>query len=286
MSARCLNIMSLAVILLAVVALAAAAQGTPRGQVVVALSSDVPTLDPQMHTVRVMLIVGWHLFDSLTAREPGTMKLVPHLAESWHLVNELTWEFSLRQGVRFHNGEPFNAATVQYNFERVMNPEQKSPQRGNIAWLDRLEVVDAYTVRLVTKAPHPIVPEHLSNFQMIPAVYARQVGDSELARKPVGTGPYRFVSWTRGERIVLEANQDYWKGPPAVKTVIFRSIPEMSTQIAELLAGGVDIIRTLPPDQVAMIEASGAAYVSKAPILRVVFLSFDCLGRDPSSQKA
>jgi peptide/nickel transport system substrate-binding protein len=85
---------------------------------------------------------------------------------------------------------------------------------------------------------------------------------------------------------VLEANADYWKGPPAVKTVVFRTIPEMAMQIAELLAGGVDIIRTVPPDQMSLIKASGTAYVSTAPIPRVVYLGFDCLGRDPTSQIA
>jgi ABC-type transport system substrate-binding protein len=102
---------------------------------------------------------------------------------------------------------------------------------------------------------------------MIPAAYANQVGDAELAEKPVGTGPYKFMSWTEGQQVVLEANTDYWKGPPDVKTVVFPTIPELATQIAELLAGSVDIISTIPPDQVPLIEASGSAYVSKTPIL-------------------
>jgi peptide/nickel transport system substrate-binding protein len=130
----------------------AAAQNMPKGQVVVALGSDLSALDPHMHNIRGMLIVGWQLFDSLISRDATTMKPVPHLAESWRLVDELTWELRLRQGVKFHNGEPFNAATVQYNFERVLNPEQKSPQRGNIAWLSRVHVVDEYTVRGASQA--------------------------------------------------------------------------------------------------------------------------------------
>jgi peptide/nickel transport system substrate-binding protein len=286
MPARWLKVISLTIAFAVVVGLGAAAQTAPKGQVVVALSTEVHTLDPHMHNVRVMLIVGWHLFDSLTAHDPTTMKLVPHLAESWRLVNDLTWEFLLRQGVKFHNGESFNAATVKYNFERVMNPEQKSPQRGNIAWLERVDIVDAYTVRLITKEPQPIAPEHLTNIQMIPAAYAKQVGDKGLAQQPVGTGPYKFVWWSKGQQVVLEANTDYWKGTPAVKTVVFRAIPEVAMQIAELVSGGVDIIRTIPPDQIPLIDASGSAYVSKTPILRVVYLSFDCLGRDPSSQSA
>jgi len=286
MRTQCLKIIWLALAISVVVVFGAAAQRVPKGQVVVALGADVPTLDPHMHNIRGMLIVGWHLFDNLISHDPTTMKSVPHLAESWRLVDELTWEFKLRSGVKFHNGEPFNAATVKYNFERVLNPDQKSPQRGNVAWLDRVDIIDDYTVRLVTKEPQPIVPERLTNFQMVPAAYTKEVGDPGLAQKPVGTGPYKFVSRTKGQQVVLEANTDYWKGSPAVKTVVFRIIPEMATQIAELLAGGVDIIRAVPPNQVSLIEASGTAYVSRAPILRVVYLGFDCLGRDPTSQTA
>jgi peptide/nickel transport system substrate-binding protein len=277
---------SLTLAISVVVVVGAAAQRVPKGQVVVALGADVPALDPHMHNVRGMLIVGWQLFDNLVSRDPTIMRPVPHLAESWRLVDELTWEFQLRHGVKFHNGEPFTAATVKYNFARVLNPEQKSPQRGNIARVARVDVVDDYTVRLITKEPYPIVPEFLTNFQMLPAACAKEVGDVGLAKRPVGTGPYKFVSWTRGQQLVLEANADYWQGPPAVKTVIFRIIPEMATQIAELLTGGVDIIRTVPPEQIAAIDKSSTAYVSMAPILRVVYLGLDCLGRDPTSQTA
>jgi peptide/nickel transport system substrate-binding protein len=285
MLVRRLNLILCVVVVSAAVALGAA-HAEPKGQVVVALGADVFTLDPHMHNVRVMQIMGWHLFDNLISRDPTTMQPVPHLAESWRLVDELTWELTLRQGVKFHNGEPFNAATVKYNFERVLNLDQQSPQRGNLDWLGRVEVIDDYTVRLITKEPHPIVPERLTNVQMIPALYTKEVGDSGFAKRPVGTGPYKFVSWTRGQQVVLQANTDYWKGPPAVQSVVFRTIPEAATQVAELLAGSVDLIRTIPPEQIPLVEASGVAYVSKAPILRVVYLSIDCLGRDPSSQVA
>jgi peptide/nickel transport system substrate-binding protein len=286
MLTQLLRMISLTLAISGVLVFGAAAQKVPNGQVVVALGTDIPALDPHRYNIRGGLIVGSQLFDNLLSRDPATMKPVPHLAESWRLVDELTWELALRQGVKFHNGEPFNAATVKYNFERVLNPDQKSPQRGNIAWIARVDIIDDYTVRLITKEPYPIVPERLTNFQMVPAAYVKDVGDAGLARKPVGTGPYKFVSWTRGQQVVLEANADYWQGPPAVETVVFRIIPEVATQIAELLAGDVDIIRTVPPEQIAVIEASGTAYVSMAPILRVVYLGFDCLGRDPTSQAA
>ena len=281
-----LKMISLTLVISVVVVFGAAAQRVPKGQVVVALGADVPALDPHMHNIRGMLIVGWQLFDNLISRDPTTMKPVPHLAESWRLVDELTWELKLRHGVKFHNGEPFNAATVKYNFERVLNPDQKSPQRGNIAWIARVDVVDDYTVRLITKAPQPIVPERLTNFQMVPAAYAKEVGDTGLANKPVGTGPYKFVSWTKGQQVVLEANTDYWQGPPAVKTVIFRIIPAMRRRSPSCWPAVSISSAPSPQSRSPVIEASGTAYVSMAPMLRVVYLGFDCLGRDPTSQPA
>src|SRR4029450_982762 len=121
-----LKMLSLTLVISVVVVFGAAAQRVPKGQVVVALGADVPALDPHMHNIRGMLIVGWQLFDNLISRDPTTMKPVPHLAESWRLVDELTWEFQLRHGVKFHNGESFTAATVKYNVERVLNPDQNS----------------------------------------------------------------------------------------------------------------------------------------------------------------
>jgi peptide/nickel transport system substrate-binding protein len=114
---------------------------------------------------------------------------------------------------------------------------------------------------------------------MVSPTAARARGKAGFSQQPVGTGPYRFVEWRKGERTVVEANTQYWKGAPAIKTITFRVIPEAATQIAELLSGGVDIIRAVPPDQIPAIERSGSARVTATKILRVVFLSLDGDGR-------
>lgn len=257
------------------------ADAAPKGRVVVALGSDAPTLDPHMHTARMAIIVGWHIYDNLYSREPKSGRPVPSLAEAARNVGPTTWELKLRRNVRFHNGEPFEAESVKFTIERVLNPDQKSPIRGQLSWIKSVEVVDPYTVRLHTQKPYPLFEEMLAfgNFEMVPPRYVREKGDAHFALNPVGTGPYRFVEWKKGDRLVLEANEQYWGGAPAVKTVVFRVIPETATQIAEILSGGVDIIRAIPPDQIPALKANPNVRVTTSKILRVVYLSTDAAGR-------
>jgi peptide/nickel transport system substrate-binding protein len=261
--------------------LAGPAWAAPRGRVVVALGTDTSTMDPHMHTERIGIIINQQIFDTLLTRDTRTWKPVPHLAESITAVNPTTWELKLRRGVKFHDGEPFNAESVKFSFDRVLNPEQKSPFRGSFTWVKSVDVVDDATVRIVTHKPYPLIHETLTfaNFSMVPPRYVKEKGDAGFARNPVGTGPYRFVAWRKGESVTLEANEAYWKGAPAIKTVVFRIVPETATQIAELLSGGVDMIRAVPPDQIPAIDRSGVARVTATKILRVVFLQMDGDGR-------
>ena len=260
---------------------AAPVSAAPKGRVVVALGSDTSTMDPHMHTERMGIIINQHIFDTLLARDTKTWQPIPHLAESIKSVNPTTWELKLRKGVKFHNGEPFTAESVKFSFDRVLNPEQKSPIRGNFTWVKSVDVVDDSTVRIVTQKPYPLIQEILTfgNFAMVPPKYVKEKGDAHFARNPVGTGPYKFVEWRKGEHTAVEANEQYWKGAPAIKTIVFRVIPETPTQIAELLSGGVDILRAVPPDQISAIGRSGVARVSATQILRVVFLQMDGDGR-------
>jgi len=268
---------SLAALTAVLLAAAGPAAAVPKGRVVVALGSDTSTMDPHMHTERVGIIVNQHMFDTLLTRDTKTWQPVPHLAESITSVNPTTWELKLRRGVKFHNGEPFTAESVKFSFERVLNPEQKSPLRGSFTWAKSVDVVDDHTVRITTVKPYPVIHEMLTfgQFSMVPPKYIKEKGDAVFARSPVGTGPYRFVDWRKGEQLTLEANEQYWKGAPAIKTLVFRVIPEAATQIAELLSGGVDIIRAVPPDQLPAIKSSNVARVTATKILRVVFLQMD-----------
>jgi peptide/nickel transport system substrate-binding protein len=268
-------------ITVAVLALAVPTAGVaqPRGQLVAALDSDRETLDPHQATGTIDYMVLMHVFDHLIARNPETMKLVGGLAESWRSVDDLTWEFKLRKGVKFQNGEPMNAAAVKFSIDRVLDPAQKSYLRDRFKGITSVQVGDDLTVRLKTDKPNPVLLERLTNLAILPPAYVKDKGDAFIAKNPVGTGPYRFVEWSRGQRLVVEASPSYWGPQPAVKTLMFRPIPEVATAIAEMMAGSVDFIRLVPPDQIPAIEGSGKAYITTAPIIRVIFINFDVAGR-------
>jgi peptide/nickel transport system substrate-binding protein len=255
-----------------------------KDRVVVAFGSNIPTLDPHMHSSRLAHIADYHLYDTLMYRSPKDgYKPGPGLATSLRSLNPTTWELKLRQGVKFHNGEPFNAEAVKFTLDRVLDPATKSVTRGNFTWIKEVKVVDEFTVQIVTAKPFPAAPEFLTLAYIVPPKYLKSVGDEEFSKKPVGTGPYKFVEWRKAEHLIVEANPDYWKdspkGMPKIKTIVFRTIPETTTQIAELLSGGVDIIRNVPPDQIAVVKDSANARISATKILRVNSLMLDSAGR-------
>ncbi|WP_340701474.1 ABC transporter substrate-binding protein [Brevibacillus borstelensis] len=243
-------------------------------ELVVAFDSDVPTMDPHMHNEPNAITTNWHIFDSLLFLSRD-LKIEPGLAESYEQKDDTTWIFKLRQGVTFHNGEEFNADAVKFSLERVLNEKQKSPQRGNISAISAVNVLDPYTVEIKTEEPYNLLPHRLFYLSIVPPKYVQEVGDQEFAQKPVGTGPYKFAEWVKGDKIVLEANENYFKGAPKIKKVSFRVIPEVATQIAELQSGGVDIIRMVPPDMLAQLEGNPQLAVTSTPLLRVYYMAFD-----------
>jgi peptide/nickel transport system substrate-binding protein len=263
----------------AVMLLGQGASAQPRGQLVAALDSDRENLDPDQAGGTIDYMVLMHIFDHLIARNPETMKLVGGLAESWKSTDDLTWDFRIRKGVKFHNGEPVNASTVKFSIDRVLDPAQKSYLRDRFKGITQVQVLDEYGIRLKTDKPNPVLLERLTNLPIMPPAYTKDKGDAYVAKNPVGSGPYRFVEWVRGQRLVLEAAPGYWGPAPAVKTLVFRPITDVSTAIAEMLAGSVDFIRLVPPDQIPVVEASGKAYITTAPIIRVIYISFDVVGR-------
>jgi peptide/nickel transport system substrate-binding protein len=242
---------------------AAHAQSKP---VVVVQSGEAATLDWHMHCDKNAHEPDRQIFDTLLRRNLKTLQLEGNLAESWRTVNDTTWQFKLKRNVKFHNGEPFDAAAVKFSVERMLNPKQGAPGRTSIATIDHVDVVDAYTVNVVTKAPFPLLPVrmspgHCGTVGIVPPKYIAQVGDAGFAVKPVGTGPFKFVEWVKDERLVLEANKDYHRGAPAIDRLIFRPVPELTTRVAALMSGQADLVSDVPPDQTGKIQASGNAHV-------------------------
>ncbi len=234
--------------------------------VVVIQSGEAATLDWHMHCDKNAHEPDRQIFDTLLRRNINTLQLEGNLAESWRVVNDTTWQFKLKRNVKFHNGEPFDAAAVKFSIERMLNPKQGAPGRTSIATIDHVDVVDPYTVNVITKAPFPLLavrmsPGHCGTVGIVPPKYLAQVGDAGFAVKPVGTGPYKFVEWVKDERLVLEANKDYHRGAPAIERLIFRPVPELTTRVAALLSGQADLVSDIPPDQTGKIQSSSTAHV-------------------------
>ena len=252
---------------------------------VIISESDLPTMDPHMHNLRTGIILFYHTHDNLGVRNAETNLIEPWLAESWENIEPTVWEVRLREGVTFHNGDPFTAETVKWNWERVINPEQASPQVGNHVAIAGVEVIDDFTVHVTTTEPYPIFTERLQNFQMIPEQLAQAEGDAYLAENPVGTGPYMLEEWRKGQEIVLARNDNYWNPDiqAAYERLVLRIVPGLPTQLAELLAGNADIIRVVPFDQMETVENSGVATPVTQPILRVGMVRLDAMGRSGPS---
>jgi peptide/nickel transport system substrate-binding protein len=247
--------------------------------VVYAIQSDMQNWDPPNSVLRESIILGYHVFDHLAARDLKTGKVGPGLALSWRTVDETTWEVKLRQKVKFHDGSPFTARDVKASFDRVLDEKNKLTARGNHTKIKSVEVVDDYTVRFKTDGPYPLFAERLSALVMQSEKVIKEKGHEWMQENPVGTGPYKLVKWSKKQEHLLVRNDDYWGPKPAFKYVRVRIIPEQATQIAELMSGGVDVIKAVPPDQMDVINKSGAARTSTSPILRTSFLQLDQAGR-------
>jgi peptide/nickel transport system substrate-binding protein len=242
---------------------------------VYALVSDVGNWDPPNSVLRESIILGYHVFDHLAARDQKTGKVGPSLAVSWRPLDDVTWEVKLRPGVRFHDGTPFTARDVKATFERVQDPNRKMPLRGNHLKIKSVEVLDDHTARFHTDGPYPLFVERLTSLTMQSEKVIKEKGHDWMQENPVGTGPYKLVRWDKKREHLLVRNDDYWGPKPYFKYVRVRIIPEQATQIAELISGGVDIIKSVPPDQADTIAKSGSARVSTSPILRTAFLQLD-----------
>ena len=262
----------LAVVLLSCAALAGAAD--PTGELRVGIPWTPENLDPTMNLSSIRATVGVSLFDSLVGRDRDN-RIVPELAESWRLVNDTTWQLKLRRGVVFHNGEPFNAEAVRFTVERVLDPNQKSPNRANISEIARIEVVDEYTVNLTTARPYAPLINRLIDFQIVPPKYTAEKGNQGLALRPVGTGPYKLVALVKDDHLTVEAFDRHWRGAPTIPRIVFKPVPEPFTRAAALRNGEVDLITTVPPSLANELERVAGVKVHRVPSTWQIYLGLN-----------
>jgi len=240
----------------------------------------ITTLDTWNTQILADAIVAYQILEPLYEIHEKTLRPSPRLAVSHKRIDDRTWEFELRKGVTFHNGEPLNAAAVKYTMERVLDPKRKLYDKP--VWeklIDHAEVIDDYTVRIITKKPIPIFLEFLTGANILPPKYTEEKGDAYVGEHPIGTGPYRFVSWKRGEEIIFKAYDNYWGERPTIQNLVFRIIPEPAVSTAELITGGVDVVCKLGSEQIRTVKKSKKAKVLQSKSNRVHFIQFDSIAR-------
>ncbi|MDD4570316.1 MAG: ABC transporter substrate-binding protein, partial [Tepidanaerobacteraceae bacterium] len=236
------------------------------GTIVIALPRDIPTLDPANHRLREAENVIRNIFDGLITKTYDG-EIVPEIAESWEIISDTEWEFKIREGVTFHNKDPLTADDVVFSFERIIKEGamegHTSPRKGLMGSTSDIYKVDDYTVRFVMDEPNPTFLHGVVHQQIIPKGYFEEVGIDGFLEHPIGAGPFKFVSGSLNDQIILERYDDYFGGspkippvgPPALRRVIFKVIPETSSAIAALKNGEVNIISTIPPDMVENLTA-------------------------------
>lgn len=215
-------------------------------------------------------LVNWSINQPLVDRD-ATGELIPVLAAELPVADEAdptVWHVKLREGIKFTNGEPFNAETVKYNVDLVVDPDFGASING-IETLKEVRVIDDYTLDIVTNTPDPWLLYRISTLRFVPQEASKDV--AAYAQHPIGTGPYKFVRWDKGQRIVLEKNEEYWGGDDAQLTrVEFRFIPEAATRIASLQSGEVDMVTSLSPEDTRRVpQVLSSADAANTTYLRI-----------------
>ncbi|MHB8644389.1 MAG: ABC transporter substrate-binding protein [Thermomicrobiales bacterium] len=249
---------------------AAAATGRA-ATAVFAIGSDPTSLDPQAVEEGNERAVNDNIYETLINRDADE-KIVPWLAESWTQPDATTYRFKLRQGVKFHNGEPWNADAAVFSAKRVISPELKSQFAANLGTIADAKKVDDMTFDLTTKGPDPSLLARLFSIRMMAPQWTQSAG-VQVSSTTNGTGPYKVTNWQRGVSVDLVANDGYWGGAPKVKAAQVRVIPEDQTRLSALQRGEVDLVRGLLPEQLAQAPATAAALGPQYSFIRLSNLS-------------
>src|SRR5262249_14461680 len=217
--------------------------------------------------------VLYAIHDALVKPMPGNL-MTPSLAESWTVsADQRVYDFKLREGVKFHNGDPFTAEDVKFSFQRYKGAKSFKEKVREVT------VVDPYRVRFQLHEPFPDFMAFYGTLAtgagwVVPKKYVEKVGDDGFKRQPIGLGPYRFVSHTPGIELVMEAFEGYWRKVPSVKRLVFKSVPEATTRAAMLKRGEVDVAYLLDPPQALELQRDRALKIAFSGGIGTVFLDF------------
>jgi peptide/nickel transport system substrate-binding protein len=245
-------------------------------ELVIGVDSEATSMDPHFHNLGPNNQLGFMMFDRL-ANPDEKQNFKPGLAVSWKPVDKTTWEFKLREGVKFHDGSDFNADDVICTFERAPNVPNSPAGFGTYTKGKTFEKIDDYTVHVKTEAPYPTMVNDLGNIAIVSNEGGCEGTTEEYnsGKAAAGTGPYKYAEYVPGDRIVLAANPDYWGDKPIWDKVTLKPIKAGPSRVAALLAGDVDIINGVPTTDISTLEARDDVTLSQGVSNRVIYLHID-----------
>ncbi len=245
---------------------------TPPGVLIVGQIAEPKSLDPAAVTAVNDFRILVNVYEGLTRYKSGTLEVEPALATDWSISEDGTeYTFTLRDGVTFHDGTPFNAAAVKFNFDRMLDENHPYHDTGPFPLsfffgaVEATEVVDDMTVKFTLNAPYAPFLSNLAyptGLMVSPA--AVEANGKEFGRNPVGTGPFKFGEWRSNEAVVVERHDGYWGEAAGTEAVVFRPITDANTRVAEMLAGGIDLMVEVPPTSLGQFSGDGFSVAEQA----------------------
>lgn len=261
-------------------------QAQQQNTLTIGVRQEAQSLDPHWTQLSAEKQVEEHIFERLVALDVNS-RPIPGLATSWRTISDTTWEFQLRQGVTWHDGRPFTADDVVFTFNRLtagIAGAPASPAFVIAKGAKRIEKVSDHVIRIHTTGPLPTLPEDMAFFSIVAQHAAQGVTpsvDFNNGRATIGTGPYRFVEFRSGERVVLERNPNYWGQRPLWDRVVFRPITNDASRLAALMNGEVDIIDYPSTPDLPRLRQNNRFHVSEVPSDRVIYIQMSFRDREP-----
>jgi peptide/nickel transport system substrate-binding protein len=249
--------------------------GASAAQLKVGLSTEVDSLDPHYDYEIPDVALHLHLYDTLILNDEK-QRLIPGLATSWKPIDDTTWEFTLRKGVKFHDGTDFDANDVAFSVQRVNTLKALTSFKMFVSKVTEVVVVDPYTVRFKTKDVYPMLPGDISQVMIASdSIGKATTADFNSGKAAIGTGPFKLVEFITGNKVVIAANEKYWGGKPVWDKVTFQMITNTGSRVAALLAGDLDLIEKVPTADVERLKADPKLTLAQSSSNRVIYLHVD-----------